>query len=66
MYRGEYELEYTVDGKNYFIWTDAGWLDQNKEFVQEKVEVLPKRCEFAVRYNPIAPSEATALRNVRP
>jgi len=63
MYRGQFQLQYEVDGRNYYTWADAGWLDKDKDFVQQKVASLPERCDFSVRYNPKNPSEAVAVKH---
>jgi hypothetical protein len=62
MYTGEYQLRYVVSGHEYYVWAKAGWLDTDKQFVQAKVDSLPGRCDFHVRFNPDRPSEAIAVR----
>lgn len=62
MYRGQFELRYTVNERDYFIWADAGWLDTDKQFVRQKLDPLPKSCDFVVRYNPRSPEESVASR----
>lgn len=62
MYQGEYQLRYTVKGHDYFVWTDSGWLDVDREFVENRVSSAPVVCEYVVRYNPAKPAEAVAQR----
>ena len=62
MYRGEYQLRYTVSGQEYYVWAHSGWTDVDKQFIQGKVDYLPDKCDFRVRYNPRRPSEAIAVR----
>src|ERR1700686_1893882 len=62
MYRGEYRLRYTVSGQEYFVWANSGWSDIDKQFIQDKVDSLPDKCGFRIRYNPRPPSEAIAIR----
>jgi hypothetical protein len=62
MYRGEYQLRYTVGGREYYIWANSGWSDVDKQFVQAKVDFLPNRCDFRIRYNPVRPGEGIAIR----
>jgi len=61
MYRGEYELRYTVNGREYYVWANSGWSDVDKQFVQAKVDYLPQQCDFRVRYNPLRPAEAIVV-----
>ena len=61
MYGGEYRLRYTVGGQEYYVWANAGWADVDKEFVQHKVDHLPDKCDFHIRYNPRRPAEAIAV-----
>jgi hypothetical protein len=58
LFKGEYQLRYAVEGREYFVWEFSGWMDSNKQFIQGKVDVLPKRCDFDLRYNPHDPQEA--------
>jgi hypothetical protein len=62
MYKGEYQLRYTIDEHDYYVWASTGWADPDKEFVQSKVEYLPGSCDFRIRYNPRRPSDAIAVR----
>jgi hypothetical protein len=62
MYKGEYRLRYTVGAQEYFVWANSGWADVDRQFIQDKVDSLPDRCDFHVRYNPRRPSEAIAVR----
>ena len=58
MYKGEYQYRYTVSGRDYVVWANAGWLDKDRDFVQSKVEILPATCSASVRYNPRRPEQA--------
>jgi hypothetical protein len=60
MYCGEYGLEYMVNGHEYVVWADAGWVDQDREFVENKVSGLSGPCRFRVKYNPLHPAQAMA------
>jgi hypothetical protein len=62
LYKGEYQLRYSVDGRDYYVWVSSGWADPDKEFVRSKVDYLPETCDFRVRYNPLHPSDAIAIR----
>jgi len=62
IYRGQYQLRYTVAERDYFIWVDSEWSDEVKEFVQSKVEHLPEKCSFRIRYNPLQPAQGIAIR----
>jgi hypothetical protein len=62
LYRGEYRLRYTVGAQEYFVWAKSGWADLDRQFIQDKIDSVPKRCNFRVRYNPRHPSEAIAVR----
>jgi Protein of unknown function (DUF3592) len=61
-YKGEYQLRYSVRGHDYYVWASSGWADPDREFVQNKIDNLPQGCDFRVRYNPLRPSEAIAVR----
>lgn len=61
MYKGEYQLCYRVNGRDYFIWVNSGWLDADRVFVENHVSSYdPDRCDYRVRYNPANPTEAFA------
>jgi hypothetical protein len=62
LYKGEYHLRYSVGGHDYYVWANSGWADPDREFVQSKIDYLPDTCEFRVRYNPVRPSDAIAVR----
>lgn len=62
LYRGQYRLRYSVGGREYYVWANAGWSDANRQFVQDRVGALPDQCNFRVRYNPVNPAEAIADR----
>jgi len=62
LYRGELQLRYTVRGREYFIWADSGWVDQDQGFVEDKMaSAIEGRCEYNIRYNPRNPAEAVAV-----
>lgn len=61
MYRGQFKIRYEVDGREYYTWADAGWLDKDKDFVEQRVAALPKHCDFTVRYDPKNPRESVAV-----
>ena len=61
MYRGQYQLDYSVNGQDYSVWADSGWSDVDRQFVQDKVDARTEHCDFRVRYNPNHPSEAVAV-----
>ncbi len=62
MYKGEYQLRYTVAEHDYYVWATSGWAYVDKEFVQSKLDHLPDTCDFDIRYNPRRPSDAMAIR----
>src|SRR5260370_22859306 len=62
MYRGEYRLRYTVNHHEYYVWAKSGWADVDRQFIQDKVDNPPAKCDFSVRYNALHPSEALAVR----
>ena len=59
-WEGEYHLQYTVDGKQYFLWTPGSAIDPDKAIVEHKLSDLPLDCRFRVQYNPRDPSESVA------
>lgn len=59
MYRGQYQLRYAVNQRDYFKWVDTIWLDQDEGFVRSKILTYPsEHCDYVIRYNPSAPAEA--------
>jgi hypothetical protein len=66
LYRGEYQLRYTVEGKDFYTWVSSGPSDAEKEFVEAKMDKLPDRCNFRIRYNPNRPSEAVVVSKMQP
>lgn len=62
MYRGEYHLRYTVEGREYYVWANSGWSDVDRQFVQDKVDSRADKCDFLIRYNPAHPSDSVAER----
>jgi hypothetical protein len=60
MYRGQYQLEYEVNGNYFYVWGDANVMDPDKSFVEGKIQNLPEHCNFKVQYNPRNPKEALA------
>jgi hypothetical protein len=33
LYRGEYQLRYSVGGQDYYLWASSGWADPDRAFV---------------------------------
>jgi hypothetical protein len=62
MYRGEYRLRYKVGEHDYYVWANSGLADADRQFIQDKVDDPPDKCDFRIRYNPHRPSEAIAVR----
>ena len=62
LYKGEYQLRYSISGHDYYMWANSGWADPERNFVQSKIDNLPETCDFRVRYNPLRPSNAIAVR----
>jgi hypothetical protein len=62
MYRGEYHLRYVVSGHEYYVWAKSEWADVDRHFVQDRVGAHVDQCDFLIRYNPIGPSDAIAVR----
>ena len=60
MYQGQYDVQYTVEGRNYRAWVNAPWLDLNKQFVQDRVNTLPDNDKCDVRYDPRHPANGIA------
>jgi hypothetical protein len=56
-YRGDYRIRYVAEGRVYFTWAESGWLDPNKQFVQEQVSKSLEDCPVRVYYNPRRPAE---------
>ena len=61
MYRGEFQLRYSVGGQSYYVWANSGWSDVDKQFIQNRIDALPSHCNFRIRYNPNHPSEAIVV-----
>ena len=57
VYRGEYRIQYAVNGKQYFTWADAGWANTDRNTVKRNVENVTVNCPVRVRYNPKNPAE---------
>lgn len=66
MYKGEFQLKYTVAGRNYYVWAPAGVSDPDQGFVKSAVHCVPDHCNFRIRYNPDNPSVAFAIPKERP
>jgi hypothetical protein len=63
LYRGEYHLRYSVNSKDYFLWTKSMWMDQDPRFVAEKMKSYEgQQSRYLIRYNPRNPAEAVAQR----
>src|SRR5581483_2838324 len=63
LYRGEYDVRYTVNGREYDIWTFSGYMDKDQWFVKDLVRVSEQeRCDFHIRYNPKNPQDALVTR----
>jgi|SRR5581483_4581892 len=58
LYTGQFELQYIVGGRSYYVWANAGWSDKDERFVQKKIEDLPEQCPYYVQYNPRNPVES--------
>ena len=58
LWRGEYRIQYAVNGRQYFTWADAGWTDSDKNFVAGKVNDLTIDCPVRLQYNPENPGES--------
>jgi hypothetical protein len=63
LYKGEYELRYNVNEREYNIWADAVDWNEDRQFVQSSISAPPQPCPYTVRYNRAAPSEAVATVN---
>jgi hypothetical protein len=57
IYRGEYRVEFEVNGKTYSTWADSGVTGRDKSAVEAKVSNLNIACPVRVRYNPNKPEE---------
>ena len=60
LYKGEYQLRYDVNGREFSIWADAVDWNEDRGFVESSISVLPSQCPYTVRYNRAQPSEAEA------
>lgn len=61
LYRGQFQLRYVVGDREYFIWADTSWVDDDPAFIESKLDSYSEsRCEYHVRYNPRNPAEAVA------
>ena len=61
LYKGQYQLRYTVNSRDFYVWADARVTDSDKRFVESKVDYLLEHCDYRVRYNPANPREAIAI-----
>jgi hypothetical protein len=61
VYRGEYRLRYKIDEREYYVWAKSHWADVDRQFIQDKVDYPPAKCDFSIRYNPRDPSDALAV-----
>ena len=60
LYKGEYQLRYTVNGQEFTIWADAVDWNEDRAFVERSIAAPPLPCPYTVRYNRAHPSEAVA------
>jgi hypothetical protein len=60
-FKGEYELLYSVSGREYSIWVPSGWEDKDPDFIRAKLESHPGTC-YNVRYDPSNPVRALGFR----
>ena len=61
VYKGQFQLRYVVADREYFIWTDTAWVDNDPAFIEGKVASHREdQCEYLIRYNPKNPAEAVA------
>jgi len=60
IYRGEYRLEYVVNGRRYSVYASSPYLDEEEAFVLQKLKDLPTACEYSIYYNPSDPTQAHA------
>jgi hypothetical protein len=63
LYKGEYQLRYAVNGREFSIWADAVDWNEDRAFVERSISAPPPQCPYAVRYNRANPSEAVARMN---
>jgi hypothetical protein len=52
LYKGEYALQYQVNGRLYVIWANAGYMDKDASLVEAKVFFSP--CAVSI-YRPLQP-----------
>jgi hypothetical protein len=60
LYKGEYQLRYDANGREFSIWADAVDWNEDRGFVESSISVPPLQCPYTVRYNRADPSEAVA------
>ena len=61
VWKGEYQLQYEVNGRQYSIWADAA--DWNEDPVIVESSISHRQQRYTLRYNPANPSEAVARMN---
>jgi hypothetical protein len=65
LYKGEYQLRYAVNGREFSIWADAVDWNEDRAFVERSISAPPQQCPYAVRYNAAQPSDAVASVKLR-
>jgi hypothetical protein len=61
-YEGQYQIRYTVENRDYFLWAGAGFEGNNYELVEDRLSSgAQKACNYEVRYDPSNPAEAVAV-----
>ena len=61
LYGGECSVQYTVEGKDYFLWVRTGYMDPDPGVMADRMSVCPISHNI-VRYNPRDPADAVAER----
>ncbi len=59
-YRGEYQLEYFVNGSRYTVQAPSPFIDTDEVVVLQGLKELPNTCEYLIHYNPKNPRQAHA------
>ena len=60
LYYGEYRLEFNVNGERYSVYARSPFLDVDESVVLQRLQELPKSCEYSIYYNPEDPTQAHA------
>ncbi len=58
VYDADVQLRYSVNGRDYLLWTNAGVVDSDAEWVRQHIP----QAGFTVRYDPEHPEHAEAYR----